>query len=95
MRKSEKMRYIFGDGEGTCKDCCHYIKYLHRDRTYSKCIVYGVSNSEATDWSYKHKACGMKNEEWNTELMAMDIPIDEPPEILENQILFDFGGENE
>jgi len=54
------MRYIFGDGEGTCKDCCHYIKYLHRDRTYSKCIVYGVSNSEATDWSYKHKACGIE-----------------------------------
>ena len=58
IRKIEAMHRIYGTGCGKCKDCPHIVRKV-LDRTYYKCLVYGDSNSEATDWRLKYPACGL------------------------------------
>lgn len=45
----------------TCKDCCHLKEFGWRGKNYYKCQVYGISNSEATDWRLYYPACGAFN----------------------------------
>lgn len=59
MRKNELMRRLYGTGEGTCAECCHFRP---ASGGYSKCMVYGNSASEATDWNHRYSACGLKNQ---------------------------------
>ena len=42
-----------------CKDCDHLIKGRYHDRNYSKCELYGMTHSVATDWRQANQACGM------------------------------------
>ena len=66
MRKIEEMHRRFGRrGHGTCADCPHFLRYKYRDKPYRKCEVYGVTNSEATDWVAKYTACGLYDKEYN------------------------------
>ena len=59
-RKWEKMQKKFGtSAAGTCNGCSHFIRYTHRGHTYSKCKIYGISASEATDWKGSAQACGL------------------------------------
>ena len=52
ITKIEKMHYLYGKGTGTCKDCnrlkCYAVSDSNR-RVY-KCLNYGESNAETTDW---------------------------------------------
>lgn len=65
MRKIDLMHQQFGKTDGKfCKDCFNLAIHQWGTR-YHKCLVYGVSNSEATDWKMKYPACGMFNKEWN------------------------------
>ena len=58
-RKIEAMHSLFGRTDGKkCRDCCNLTEYEYRGRNYRKCEVYGVSNSEATDWARRWPACG-------------------------------------
>lgn len=60
-RKLRKMQEKFGRSvTGTCQNCAHFVRYTHpHGRTYSKCKIYGISASEATDWTGKAPACGL------------------------------------
>ena len=59
-RKWNRMQEKFGQSAaGVCRDCEHFVRYVHHCRTYSKCKVYGISASEATDWKGGAKACGL------------------------------------
>lgn len=58
MSKLEKMHAEYGYGSGKCKDCVNLIRTRY-SRTYLKCIAYGLSHSEATDWRAKWDACGL------------------------------------
>lgn len=59
-RKWERMQKKFGlSTAGNCKGCAHFVRYEHHGRTYSKCKIYGISASEATDWKGSAKACGL------------------------------------
>ena len=65
LRKIDLMHRQFGKIDGkTCKDCSNLITQTW-DTRYYKCLVYGVSKSEATDWRLKYQACGMYNKGWN------------------------------
>lgn len=65
MRKIDLMHHRFGKCEGhTCKECSNLVWHKY-DKKYYKCIVYGESYSEATDWRVSYMACGMLNKEWN------------------------------
>ena len=59
-RKIFAMHKRFGTcGAFRCKDCSHLIKGKYHDRGYSKCELYGMTHSEATDWRLSYQACGM------------------------------------
>lgn len=63
ITKIDKMHYLYGKGIGTCKDCnrlkCYRIG--DRQRRIYKCLNYGESNAETTDWRLSYEACGMKD----------------------------------
>lgn len=66
IRKIQEMHQRFGRrGHGKCADCPHYTRYKYRDKPYRKCEVYGVSRSEATDWTGSWDACGLFDREYN------------------------------
>ena len=57
-RKIDAMHKYYGYGSGLCENCPHFRRKAY-DRTYYKCLVYGDSNSEATDWRCGYTACGL------------------------------------
>lgn len=83
MKKIEEMHRRFGRrGHGTCQDCPHYRKYRYRDKPYRKCEVYGVTNSEATDWTGKWNACNLFDQEYTgPEIVSLwrERPKEEKP----------------
>lgn len=58
LRKIDAMHHYYGFGVGICANCPHFAKKRY-DRTYHKCLVYGDSNGEATDWRCGYPACGL------------------------------------
>ena len=64
-RKIDLMYQLFGKTEGLCRDCSHYQRYHYRDKPYRKCEVYGITNSEASDWVGRYQACGLFNREYS------------------------------
>lgn len=69
-RKIDLMHDMFGYGDGRCGDCPHFEKFHYRDHDYQKCNVYGITNSEATDWRQKWEGCGLFGKSYGG-----DIPI--------------------
>lgn len=56
--KIKAMHKRFGvDPAHRCGECCNLIVKTWQ-RRYIKCVVYGDSNSTATDWAARNVACG-------------------------------------
>lgn len=53
------MYELFGKTDGKCKNCEHYRTFKYRDKSYRKCEVYGITQSEASDWKARYDACGL------------------------------------
>ena len=71
LRKIDAMHAYYGKKPGRrCGDCAHIAKNEY-GQTYYKCLAYGDSKSEATDWALKWTACGL----WNRELSAGHVPL--------------------
>ena len=64
VRKIALMHLRFGYSGGCCKECSNFGRFSYHDKKYSKCSVYGITNSDASDWSGRYECCGMKNKEW-------------------------------
>lgn len=65
IRKIDLMHQVFGFSRGNqCKTCDNFWRGRYHDHMYSKCKVYGVTNSEASAWSGRYDACGMYNREY-------------------------------
>jgi len=65
-QKAKRMYKRFGkitDGR-RCKDCDNLIKVEHGNHRVYKCLVYGNTHSEASDWRISNTACGMINREY-------------------------------
>lgn len=99
-RKIAAMHKEYGKAHGyKCADCPSLVCYEARSgRRYCKCIAYGNSASEATDWAKKWPACGLYGQpvdKWRTPLMERlkhaKRPNNEP---IEGQISI-FGGAEE
>lgn len=95
VRKIHKMYEVFGRCPGfhICKECSNFCSFRYHDKSYRKCKVYGVTNSEATDWAGRNEACGMFNKEWKNdpiiELVKRSPHIKNNAIIVnENQIMF-------
>lgn len=64
-RKIDEMHRRFGVLEDKkCGECSNLISGRYRTRYLSKCVVYGATHSEASDWKKRNVACGMFNTEW-------------------------------
>ena len=60
------MYSIFGiDESHKCRECCHFGMYQRGNHSYSKCGVYGISHSVATDWNGRKAACGYFNKPYD------------------------------
>lgn len=62
LRKIDLMQKHFGICEGhTCGECSNLVEEPYHGRMYRKCKVYGLTNSEASDWAKRYQACGKFN----------------------------------
>ena len=62
IRKIHLMHKFFGLCEGhACRECSNLVEEPYHGKMYRKCKVYGLTNSEASDWAKRWPACGMFN----------------------------------
>lgn len=61
-RKIDAMHERYGTYPALCRDCDHCITGRYHDRRLSKCELYGMTHSEASDWRKSYVACGMFNQ---------------------------------
>ena len=87
IRKIDLMHREFGFSPGNrCKTCQHFWRGRYHDYMYSKCKVYGMTNSEASDWSGRYDACGMYNRVYNgNPIIRLVRGYPAPPEQIEGQ----------
>lgn len=95
LRKIEAMHTMFGVlPDKRCEDCANLIQGDYHDRHYRKCLIYGATHSEATDWRKKYVACGMYNEDWmGTPIVKTTRQVTVTTEPCEGQITME-GGPN-
>lgn len=56
--KTKTMQERYGEFKGFyCKGCKHCVRCEYHDKTYYKCELWFVSNSEASDIRLKDTAC--------------------------------------
>lgn len=62
MTKLDAMHAYFGrEHVHRCGDCQNLLCGEYRGKRYAKCLRYGCSHSQATDWAKSWKACGAFN----------------------------------
>lgn len=66
-KKIDAMHQIFGRYSGQeprqCRDCNNFIRKKYT-RVYRKCLIYGNTSSEATDWNASYEACEFFNKSY-------------------------------
>ena len=87
IRKIDLMHREFGFSPGNkCKTCQHFWRGRYHDYMYSKCKVYGMTHSEASDWSGRNIACGMYNQEYNGgDIIRLVLPGSAPKTPIDGQ----------
>jgi hypothetical protein len=59
VRQYKQLISIYGKTEGKkCKDCINCEKHQGGSKTFYKCALAHISNSQATDWNSRWAACG-------------------------------------
>ena len=92
-KRIAEMHKRFGIYRGIkCGGCCNCASHT-RDRTYYKCLVYGISAAESTDWRVSYTACGHYGKPHDPRAKTIvDVLKHEPrkkTEIVEGQVRFD------
>lgn len=65
LRKIDLMHRLFGKCEGhACRECSNLVDGRYHYKILRKCKVYGMTHSEASDWTQRWEACGMFNKPW-------------------------------
>ena len=74
MRKIALMHRLFVVCEGhACRECSNLVKGRYHDRIITKCKVYGMTHSEASDWAGRWQACGMFNKTWDKQPVMREV----------------------
>lgn len=74
IRKIALMHKLFGKRYGhACRECSNLVKGRYHDRILTKCKVYGLTHSEASDWAGKWQACGMFNQPWGKQPVIKEV----------------------
>lgn len=62
-RKHNAMYELYGiDTDHICRNCCNFEKHRVGNKTVSKCKLYGVTGSSASDWNGRKTACSRFND---------------------------------
>lgn len=62
LKKIELMYKLFGAVKNhKCVECSNLEAHQKSGTATKKCRVYGITNSEATDWKNKYQSCGQFN----------------------------------
>lgn len=85
-RKGELMRDLFGTGNGLCKDCFHFTRYMASGTPVKKCKVYGCTASEASDWKANEMDCGLFNQPYNEKEVIRLVHGERKEEQIEGQM---------
>lgn len=74
LRKINLMHKFFGITEcHAFRECCNLVKGRYHDRILTKCKVYGLTHSEASDWAGRWQACGMFNKTWDKQPVMREV----------------------
>ena len=74
LRKIDLMHKLFGTAPGhACRECNNLVKGRSHDRILTKCKVYGLTHSEASDWAGRWQACGMFNRTWDKQPVIREV----------------------
>lgn len=90
MKKIELMHYYFGRIEShLCAECDNLVCYRLNEKNVRKCVVYGRTGSNATDWAKRWTACGMFNKIYSGQPMMKMVKYErhsKPTEQVQGQI---------
>lgn len=88
LRKIDRMHALFGIEVGhTCGECCNFVSGQYRSKILRKCMVYGLSHSEASDWRKFWTACKMFDHEYSGRpVIEIATKVKEPDSPLDGQI---------
>lgn len=75
-RKIDLMHQQFGATEHKCGECPNLVRLRPGKEYLYKCKVYGITSSEASDWTKCWSACGMFNKEYEGR-QIMDLMLDQ------------------
>ena len=86
LRKIDLMYRLFGKCDGhICGECSNLLEQKCYKKTYRKCNVYGVTDSEASDWAKRWIACGLFNKPWKDKpIMRLVRPTRKDNEEMQN-----------
>lgn len=75
VSKIDLMYEKFGkyDSETVCAECPHFLREKHHGKVYRKCICYGNTASEATDWKAGYIACGLYDKDYESDRPIMEL----------------------
>lgn len=74
LRKIALMHRIFGLSDGhVCRECSNLVKGRYHNRVLTKCRVYGLTHSEASDWAGRWQACGAFNRTLNRQPVIREV----------------------
>lgn len=74
IRKIDLMHRLFGTADGhACRECSNLVKGRYHDHILTKCKVYGLTHSEASDWAGRWQACGMFNRAWDKQPVMREV----------------------
>ena len=93
MRKISAMYQFSGGADPThqCVECCNCERFQRGSRRVYKCMLYGNTNSEASDWNAMSTACKLFNMQHRPlPEAAREIPPDEDGAIAGQMSIFDF-----
>lgn len=87
-RKIDRMHKLFDLEPGhTCGECVNFICGQYRSKILRKCMVYGLTHSEASDWAKSWPACKMFGHEYRGRpVIELRETQNEPEMPLEGQL---------
>lgn len=87
-RKIDRIHQLFGLEPGrTCGECINLVCIQSGRRVRYKCMVYGCTSSEASDWDKSWTACRMFGHEYSGRSVIELQEQDKEPELpLEGQM---------
>lgn len=92
MKKIELMHSLYGKTNKPCVQCPHFVGFRFGNKNVYKCRIYGITNSEASDWRMSWCGCGLFGKETEARNIIRMVKPNKKNEQISGQIMI--GGGN-